>query len=31
MITTVGRAAEKKRDLIHSSFVRYFVLALLAD
>ena len=30
MITTVGRAAEKKRDLIHSSFVRYFVLSMLA-
>jgi nitrite transporter NirC len=30
MITTVGATAEKKRDLIHSSFLRYFVLAMLA-
>ncbi len=30
MITTVGQAAEKKRDLIHSSVLRYFVLAMLA-
>ncbi|MFP4375053.1 MAG: hypothetical protein ACLFPO_12035 [Spirochaetaceae bacterium] len=30
MITTVSRAAEKKRDLIHSSLVRYFVPAMLA-
>jgi nitrite transporter NirC len=29
-IATVSRAAEKKRDLIHSSFLRYFVLAMLA-